>query len=100
MAKMPVTMVNRTSLQARRIAGEDFMEVYVKASVETCLRRDPKGLYKKAMEGSIRQFTGLTSPYEPPEDPELVLDTETMDEEACVETLLAAVLSRLEDKTL
>ena len=86
--------------EARRIAGADFMEVYVKADVDTCVRRDPKGLYKKALAGEIPAFTGLTSPYEPPEDPELVLDTEAMDEAACADALVEAILSRLEDRTL
>ena len=86
--------------QARKIVGKDFLEVYVKASVETCKARDPKNLYKKALEGNIPNFTGLTSPYEPPTEPDLVLDTETWNEEECVETLTAEILSRLESKEL
>ncbi len=86
--------------QARRIAGEDFLEVYVKADVETCIRRDPKNLYKKALAGEIPQFTGLTSPYEAPENPDLVLDTEAQSEVVCVENLTSAILSRLEDAAL
>ena len=86
--------------EARRIVGKSFLEVYVKASVETCKARDPKNLYKKALEGNIPNFTGLTSPYEPPTDPDLVLDTEKWNEEECVETLTAAILSRLEDKDI
>jgi len=86
--------------EARRIAGGDFLEVYVKASLQTCARRDPKGLFKKASAGGIEHFTGISSPYEAPRAPELVLDTETLDEEACVEALMSAVLSRLEDSGL
>ncbi len=56
----------------------DFIEVFVRASVEECKRRDPKGFYKKAIAGIIPQFTGVTAPYEEPENPELVVDTETM----------------------
>ncbi len=84
--------------QARRIVGDDFMEVYVKADVETCIRRDPKSLYKKALEGNIPNFTGLTSPYEPPENPDLILDTEKWSEVECVEALTSAVLYRLEGR--
>lgn len=86
--------------QVRKIVGKDFMEVYVKASVETCKARDPKNLYKKALEGRIPNFTGLSSPYEPPENADLVLDTEKWNEEECVEALSAAILSRLEDRSL
>jgi bifunctional enzyme CysN/CysC len=86
--------------EARRIAGGDFLEVYVEASLETCARRDPKGLYKKASAGGIEHFTGISSPYEAPLAPDLILNTEALDEEACVEALMSAVLSRLEDSDL
>ena len=56
-------------------AGE-FIEVYVNASLETCEKRDPKGLYKKARAGEIKGFTGIDDPYEAPEKPELVLDSD------------------------
>lgn len=54
-----------------------FVEVYVKASVETCIQRDVKGLYKKALAGEIKGFTGVDDPYEPPLKPELTIETET-----------------------
>ena len=76
---------------ARQVIGKDFMEVYVKASLETCIRRDPKKLYRKALDGNIRSFTGLDSPYEAPDNPDLLLDTERWSEEECVEALLAAI---------
>ena len=72
---------------ARAAAGKRFHEIYVKASLETCERRDAKGLYKRARAGEIAEFTGITSPYEPPEKPELVIDTDTLDPEVCVEML-------------
>ncbi len=53
-----------------------FLEIWVKCSVEECIRRDPKGLYKKALKGEIQHFTGISDPYEPPENPDLVIDTE------------------------
>ncbi len=53
-----------------------FIEVYVKASIEECIRRDPKGLYKRALAGEIKQFTGIDDPYEEPLNPEVVVDTE------------------------
>jgi adenylyl-sulfate kinase len=53
-----------------------FVEVYLKCSLEECIRRDPKGLYKKALAGEIRNMTGIQDPYEEPLNPEVVLDTE------------------------
>ncbi len=85
---------------AREICGKDFMEVYVKADVEACAQRDPKGLYKKALAGEIPNFTGISSPYEAPENPELVLDTLVLDEEGCVNALLEAIERHWEDKSL
>ena len=78
---------------ARDIVGaERFAEVYLDASLEICERRDTKGLYRRARSGEIAEFTGISAPYEPPEAPELVLDTANADIESCVEQLLRAVL--------
>ena len=55
---------------------QDFVEVYVKASLDECIRRDVKGLYKKALAGEIKAFTGVSDPYEPPEKPEVICNTE------------------------
>jgi adenylylsulfate kinase len=67
-----------TRRMAREMIEEvgTFVEVYVKASVEECARRDVKGLYEKAFKGEIKEFTGVSDPYEEPSDPEIVLDTE------------------------
>lgn len=67
---------------------KNFIEVFVKASVEECQRRDVKGLYKKAAGGQISQFTGLDDPYEEPEKPELVIETETETVEESVEKIM------------
>jgi adenylylsulfate kinase len=56
----------------------DFVEVYVKVSLEEAEKRDPKGLYKKARAGQIKQFTGIDDPYEAPEKPEVLIDTQAM----------------------
>ncbi|MCC9000897.1 MAG: adenylyl-sulfate kinase [Candidatus Contendobacter sp.] len=75
---------------ARALAPEgEFIEVYVHASLQTCERRDPKGLYVKARAGVIQDFTGIDSPYEAPEEPELTLDTERDSLEANLDRLLA-----------
>ncbi|PTB21234.1 adenylyl-sulfate kinase [Trinickia symbiotica] len=60
---------------ARTIVGERFFEVHVDSSLEVCESRDPKGLYAKARNGELREFTGITSPYEAPTSPDLVIDT-------------------------
>jgi adenylylsulfate kinase len=72
----------------------DFLEVHVEASVETCESRDVKGLYKKARAGEIPEFTGISAPYEAPERPELVLDTNRQS----VEESVGALVSFLERK--
>ena len=53
-----------------------FVEVYVKCSLEECIRRDPKGLYRRALRGELKHVTGIDDPYEPPENPEITIDTE------------------------
>lgn len=73
----------------RGIVGDgNFFEIYVKCTVDTCEKRDPKGHYKKAKAGIIKEYTGVSAPYEPPTDPEVTLDTEEMDVAACVKTVL------------
>ncbi len=57
----------------------EFVEVYVKAPVSVCENRDPKGLYKKARDGVIKNFTGISAPYEKPENPEIFLETDKLD---------------------
>jgi adenylyl-sulfate kinase len=62
--------------------------IYVKCSVEECARRDPKGLYEKAQEGKIQNFTGVNHPFQEPHNPDIVVDTEEESEEKCVEHIL------------
>ncbi len=82
--------------EARELMGDRFIEVFVKASVEVCAERDVKGLYEKAFKGEIKEFTGVSDPYEPPLNPEIVLDTEhdSAEEDA------AKVLALLEERQL
>jgi adenylylsulfate kinase len=83
----------------RRLARErveevgTFVEVYVKASVDECARRDVKGLYEKAFKGEIKEFTGVSDPYEEPSDPELVIDSE----QHTPEESSALVVAKLEE---
>ncbi|GAB4276556.1 MAG: adenylyl-sulfate kinase [Coriobacteriia bacterium] len=67
---------------------EDFIEVFVDTPLETCIERDPKGLYKKALAGEIKDMTGLDDPYEPPTDPELVVKTEECDVEGAARQII------------
>jgi len=78
---------------ARRAAGKDFHEIYVKADTALCEARDPKGHYRKARAGEIPDFTGINNDYEPPLDPRLTLDTGTLSVDECV----AAVLDYIDD---
>lgn len=79
----------RSFREAIRRDIEDFIEVYVKCPVEECARRDPKGLYARAMAGEIPDFTGVNDPYEEPENPELMLDTFQETTRESVEKLLS-----------
>jgi adenylylsulfate kinase len=81
--------------EAREVHGERFVEIYVKASVEECARRDVKGLYEKAFKGEIKEFTGVSDPYEPPDNPELVVDTENETVEESAGKVLAYVDERV-----
>ncbi|QEP44990.1 adenylyl-sulfate kinase [Ectothiorhodospiraceae bacterium BW-2] len=72
----------------------DFFEIYCHASLETCEARDPKGLYKKARNGEIAHFTGISSPYEAPHQPELDIDTDNQTLAQCVDSVLEILQSR------
>ena len=73
---------------AKEIIGDQFIEVYVNTPLEECERRDVKGLYKAARAGKIFDFTGISSPYEVPAHPDIVVDTQKMDVEGCVNHIL------------
>lgn len=93
-----ITPLKALRQSAREIVGtDDFFDVYVKASFETCARRDPKGLYAKAGAGGVKQFTGKDSAFEEPAAGEvsLVIDTEAESPEASLERLHAAVRPKI-----
>ncbi len=81
----------------RKIVEEDvpFLEVYVKASLEEVIRRDPKGLYAKALRGEIKNMTGIDDPYEEPENPDLIIDTERVSVEEGARQLLSLILNHI-----
>jgi len=72
----------------RSTLGADFIEVFVNCPLEECEKRDPKNLYKKARQGDIKEFTGITSPYEKPENPEIIINTKDQTIDQCVNKIL------------
>lgn len=80
---------------AREIIGDAFMEVYVSTPMEECERRDVKGLYKKARNGELDHFTGVTSPYEVPQHADVVIDTSKFSVEVCVDQILEQLKNQL-----
>ena len=81
--------------KARKIAPHgDFFEIYCRAPIDVCEKRDVKGFYQKARRGEIKEFTGISSPYEEPAKPELVVDTGTRPLEECVEKVMSMLEAR------
>ncbi len=66
--------------EARNLIGDDFVEIYVNTSLDQCIERDPKGLYKKALNGEIKGFTGIDAPYEEPKNAEIEIQNMTIEE--------------------
>ena len=82
---------------AKAIIGESrFVEIYLSTSLEACEHRDTKGLYRKARAKEIPEFTGISSPYEPPENAALTIDTATLSIDSCVATLVEMVINLLD----
>jgi len=75
----------------KRFDRDNFLEIYVRCSIEECEKRDPKGNYKKARAGIIKEYTGISAPYEEPEHPDLVIDTEELSLESSVQMVLDAL---------
>ncbi len=91
----PTNAIRRMACEI--IGSKDFLEVYVSTPIEECERRDVKGLYAKARRGEIKEFTGISSPFESPEHPFLTIDTSRQSLEESVEILLKAVLPKVSE---
>ena len=78
----------------RKLMGDDFIEVYCRCPVEVCEERDVKGLYKKARAGEIKDFTGISAPYEAPENPDMIIDTDEVSLEESVDKVMNLLLDR------
>lgn len=84
---------------AAKIIGKDnFVEVYISTPIEVCEQRDVKGLYAKARRGEIKDFTGVSAPFEAPQSPDLELDTSSLSLEESVNSLLSYILPKIELK--
>ncbi|MFV8827430.1 adenylyl-sulfate kinase [Alkalihalobacterium sp. APHAB7] len=82
--------------QARKLfEPEEFVEVYVKCSLQECEKRDPKGLYKRARLGEIKQFTGISQPYEEPQNPEITIDTTVMSVKESVQEIQSYLKNKI-----
>lgn len=82
-------------MAARIIGSEDFLEIFISTPLEECEKRDVKGLYAKARQGEIKNFTGISAPFEAPEHPALSLDTSKMSLEESVRSLLELILPKV-----
>jgi adenylylsulfate kinase len=74
--------------EARKLIGDDFVEVYLSADLETCEQRDEKGLYARARSGELKEFTGIDSAYEVPTRPEIILDTSKLSIQDCIDKVM------------
>ena len=74
--------------KVRELIGEDFVEIFVDCSLKECEKRDTKGLYKKAREGIIKDFTGISAPYQKPENPEIILGTDKLGIEESIDKII------------
>ena len=92
---VPLISPYRETRAFARKEVHNFVEVWVKASVDECIKRDPKGLYKKAIAGDIKNLTGLQAPYEEPENAELIIDTEAQTVEESIKQIISK-LKKLE----
>lgn len=87
-----VSPYKETRQQVREMFSDGFVEVFVDCPVEKCIERDVKGLYAKALAGEIKQFTGIDDPYEAPNNPDIHLKTDELNEQECVQIMLDKII--------
>ncbi len=94
-----ISPTNDIRHMAKEIIGkDDFIEVFVDAPVEVCIKRDPKGLYKKALSGEIKNFTGISSPFDRPDNADLTINTQELSIKEGIQKALEYVISKVEVK--
>ena len=91
-----ISPYERDRENAKDIIGEDFIEIYVNTPLEECEKRDAKGLYKKARSGEIPNFTGVSSPYEPPRNPQITIDTSQVSVEDATDLIMKQIMEHME----
>lgn len=90
-----VSPTNAIRSQAKEVIGDDLLEVFISTPLEECERRDTKGLYEKARIGEIKDMTGISSPFEAPEDPAISIDTTNKEVEVCVNELYEFISNKI-----
>ena len=90
-----ISPFNKERKKVSEMQNQNFHQVYLSADLKTCEDRDPKGLYKKARLGEIRDFTGIDSPYEVPEKPDLIVDTKKLSIDDSVEKLFHYIVKKI-----
>ncbi len=94
-----VSPTNDIRQMAREIVGkEDFLEVYISTPIEECERRDVKGLYARARKGEVKNFTGISAPFEAPVSPDIAIDTSKIPLEESVKTLTELIIKRVKQQ--
>ena len=94
-----VSPTNDIRQMAREIVGEeDFLEVYISTPIEECERRDVKGLYARARKGEVKNFTGISAPFEAPVSPDIAIDTSKIPLAECVRTLTELIIKRVKQQ--
>lgn len=91
---VPVIAPYAEARKQARSLSENFCEVFIKASLDTVVKRDVKGLYKKAMAGEIKNFTGISDPYEEPENPDILIETDKMTIEESVDKVIKSLVEK------
>lgn len=86
--------ISDRNIARKLVEKNEFIEIFVNCPLEVCESRDTKGLYKKARSGELKEFTGIDSPYEKPESPELIINTENINVDSCVNQIYDYLLSR------
>jgi adenylyl-sulfate kinase len=91
-----ISPFEKDRLMARNIVGnDDFIEIFIDCSLPECINRDPKGLYKLALDGQINDFTGINSPYEPPQSPDLHLHTDVNSIDECMQLIKNYLINKM-----
>ncbi len=90
-----ITPLEEYRQSIKHILGDDYYEIFIKCSVEECEKRDVKGYYKLAREGKIKNYTGISAPFETPKNPDFMIDTENCTLDECVQSVLSFLKGKI-----